>query len=228
LRILVVVASVAALGVLAWVAVASPMLDVDRIEVKGGTRVTPDEIRAASGISTGDPMVWLDGGAAERRLAALPWIASARVEREWPGTVKIAVTEREPVAWADAGAGPALLDGTGRVLGAAEAPPAGLPQILEPGRLPPAGATITPATGAHVARDLTGFARLGTKAVALTDRGVVLVLVDGAEIRLGGPGRVMTKVAAALAVLHALGEPVAYVDVSVPSNPVAGPVRSRA
>jgi cell division protein FtsQ len=223
LRILVVVGAVLLLAALAWVAVASPVLDVDRIEVTGTTRLTSDEVRTASGISIGDPMVWLDGGAAERRLAALPWVASARVEREWPATVTITLTEREPVAWVDGGAGPALVDGTGRVLSTVAAPPEGFPQVLEPARVPPVGGTISPDNGARVARALVGYARPATKTIALTDRGVVLVLQSGAEVRIGSPTQVMTKVVAARAVLDAVGVPVAYVDVSVPSNPVAGP-----
>ena len=60
--------------------------------------------------------------------------------------------------------------------------------------------------------------------ITLSPGGVVLGLVNGPDIRLGEPTQVMTKVRAALAVLAALdGVSVAYIDVSVPSNPVAGP-----
>jgi hypothetical protein len=52
---------------------------------------------------------------------------------------------------------------------------------------------------------------------------VVLHLRTGPEVRLGPPTQVAVKVRAALAVLQAsAGTPVAYVDVSVPTNPVAG------
>ena len=223
LRIVVVVASIVLLAAVAWVVVASPVLDVDRVEVSGSNRLTPAEIVTASGIGTGDPMVWLDGGAAERRIAGLPLIRSAHVEREWPGTVKITVTERQPVAWIDTGTGLALVDGTGRVLAGVPTAPTGLPQIVAPTRVPPVGATIAPLAGARVAGRLVGYARLGTKTITVTPRGVVLALVNGAEVRIGSPAYVMTKVAAARAVLDAVGVPVAYVDVSVPSNPVAGP-----
>jgi cell division protein FtsQ len=223
LRILVAIVVVVLLAVGVWAVVASPFLDVDHIEVTGSHRVTSAEIVAASGISTGDAMVWLDGGAAERRIAALPWVAGAHVSRHWPGTVEIAVTEREPVAWVDAGAGPVLVDGTGRVLGSLADPPAGLPRILDPAHVPPPGADISPVAGARVAGKLVGYARLGTQTISLTPKGVTLGLVKGGEIRLGAPTQVMPKVGAALAVFAAVGEPVQYVDVSVPSNPVAGP-----
>ena len=52
---------------------------------------------------------------------------------------------------------------------------------------------------------------------------MVLHLRTGPEVRLGPPTQVAVKVRAALAVLQAsAGTPVAYVDVSVPTNPVAG------
>ena len=48
-------------------------------------------------------------------------------------------------------------------------------------------------------------------------------LVSGPEVRLGQPNRVRTKLRAAGAVLEALqADPPAYVDVSVPTNPVSG------
>jgi cell division protein FtsQ len=223
LRILVMAAVVVFVAVAIWAVVASPFLDVDHVDVRGAHRLTSSEIVAASGISKGDAMVWLDAGAAERRVAALPWIASVHVAREWPGTVKISVVEREPVAWVDAGAGPVLVDGTGRVLAAVPEAPTGLPRILDPALVPPPGADIAPLTGAHVAGKLVGYARLGTQTISLEPNGVTLGLVNGGEIRLGTPAEVMPKVGAALAVFNALGGPVAYVDVSVPSNPVAGP-----
>jgi cell division protein FtsQ len=209
----------------AWAVLASPFLDIDRVVVKGTARLTPADVETASQIHRGDAMVWLDGGAAVARIDALPWIRAAHVEREWPGTVTITVTERTAVAWVDTGTGPALVDGTGRVLERLLTPPTDLPQIASPKLVPPVGATIEPVVGARVAGKLQGFARSGTREITLSPSGVVLGLVNGPEIRLGEPSDVMLKVRAAVAVLTALdGEPVAYIDASAPSNPVAGPV----
>jgi cell division protein FtsQ len=217
-------AVVLALGA-AWAVIASPLLDVDHIVVKGTTRMTTAEVETASQIHRGDAMVWLDGGAAVARIDALPWVRAAHVEREWPGTVSITVTERTAAAWVDAGSGPVLVDGTGRVLEHVSTPPTDLPQIASPKIVPPVGATIEPVVGAHVAGMLQGLARSGTRTITVSRGGVVLGLVNGPEIRLGQPTEVMTKVRAAVAVLTALdGAPVAYIDATVPSNPVAGPV----
>jgi len=223
LRILLVVLAVVLVGTAAWVALASPLLDVDRIVVRGTVHATPEQVTSAAQIARGDAMIWVDDGAAASRVEALPWVRSAQVERDWPGTVRITVTERTAAAWVQSGTGPAIVDGTGRVLDRIADAPADLPEIAGVTRVPPVGATIAPALGARVAGRLLGDARTGTRTIALTDHGVNLSLVSGVEIRLGQPTAVMTKVRAAVAVLGALeGEAVSYVDVAVPSNPVAG------
>ena len=193
LRFVVIgVVVVAALGA-AWAVIASPFLDVDRIVVKGTTRMTSAELETAARIHRGDAMVWLDGGAAVARIDALPWIRAAHVEREWPGTVTITVTERTAVGWVDTGAGPALVDGTGRVLERVSKAPTDLPQVVGPKIVPPVGATIEPVVGAQVAGRLQGLARSGTRSITLSPSGVVLGLVNGPEIRLGEPTAVMMK-----------------------------------
>jgi cell division septal protein FtsQ len=145
------------------------------------------------------------------------------VAREWPDTVRITVHERRPAAWVDGPGGKALVDGTGRVLELVLVPPAGVPQLLGIKVVPPVGATITPVEGARVAAGVTGAAAGGTSSVEVTDHGVVLHLVAGPEIRMGDANRIAVKLRAALAVLGASGDTVVnYVDVSVPTNPVAG------
>jgi cell division protein FtsQ len=225
LRIVVIAGAIVVVLVLAWAAIASPFLDVDHIVVKGTTRLTAAQVQAASGIQHGDPMVWLDGGAAVAGIEALPYVRAAHVEREWPGTVKITISERRAVGWVENAAGPALVDRTGRVLERVAAAPTDLPQIAKPTLVPPVGASIEPTVGARVAGQLQGFSRSGTRSITLTPGGVTLGLVNGPELRLGEPTQVMTKVRAAIAVLTALdGEAVQYIDVTVPANPVAGPV----
>jgi cell division protein FtsQ len=224
LRIVAIAGAFVVVLVVGWAAIASPFLDIDHIVVRGNTRLTAEQVASASRIEHGDPMVWLDGQSAVAGVEALSWVRAARVRREWPGTVKITITERRATAWVDNGTGAALVDRTGRVLERPTEPPVDLPQIATPKFIPPVGATIEPAVGAHVAGRLQGFARSGTRVITVTPGGVELGLVNGPDIRLGEPTAVMTKVRAALAVLTALdGVSVAYIDVSSPANPVAGP-----
>jgi cell division protein FtsQ len=219
----VAAAAVALLVGGAWVVVSSPLLDVDRVVVKGTLRTTTEQVAQAADVHTGDAMLWFDGGAAAARIDALPWVRRAHVSREWPGTVRITVIERVPTAWVDTGNGAALVDARGRVLQRVPEVPADLPQLEGIDIVPPVGATIRPPVTARVAGRLTGLARSGTRSVSVTPSGVVLALVNGPDIRLGEPTAVAVKLRAAMAVLGALdGAGVAYVDVSVPSNPVAG------
>jgi cell division protein FtsQ len=223
LRLLVAIGVVVLLAALAGGVTVSPLLDVDQVKVTGLQRVTAAQVEEAGGIHPGDAMAWLDPSGAVTGIETLPFVRHATVTRSWPDTVEIAVTERTPVAWIDSPAGKVVVDGTGRVLvSVAEAPP-GMPQLVGTKFVPGPGATIAPVGGARVAAGLTGLVALGTRSVTVTDTGVTLQLVDGPEIRMGDPSRAGVKVRAALAVLDALaGAPVTYIDVSVPTNPVAG------
>jgi len=137
LRVLLVLAGFALVGLLAWAAMRSPLLNVDHVHVIGATRSTPASISAEAGVHTGMAMVDVDEGGAATRLQAVPGILRAHVSRHWPGTVTITIVERVPVAAVPAPGGVAVVDRTGRILTIAPLPPPGLPVLLG---LPPAGA----------------------------------------------------------------------------------------
>jgi len=115
-RVLVLLAlvAVAAAGV---AIVRSPLLDVDRVTVRG-TEAGADAVREASGVVPGDALISIDAGAVADRVEDLPWVAEARVARDWSGTVAISVTPRVPVAVVGSGTG-TLLDAEGVAIGAA-------------------------------------------------------------------------------------------------------------
>jgi cell division protein FtsQ len=122
-----------ALSLVALVALTfTPLLDVDRVEVDGAGETPESAIVESSRIDPGDPMVTLNLAAAEERIAELPWIADADVSRDWPGTVRIAVTERTPVAVAvlQQEGLVAVVDADGRVLTVTESPLQGLVRIV--------------------------------------------------------------------------------------------------
>jgi cell division septal protein FtsQ len=81
LWIVVAVAGVLLLAGGAWLVASSPLLDVDRVVVKGTLHTTTEQVTRAAGVHTGDAMVWLDGGSAAERVDALPWIRHSRVDR---------------------------------------------------------------------------------------------------------------------------------------------------
>jgi cell division protein FtsQ len=119
LTILAIAASVAAaaLGALRareWL-LTSPRFAIEAVRIEGARLVPADSVEAASGIARASNLFRLDRGAAERRLAAHPWIASARVTRRPPRTAVVEVVERRPVALLAVGAWQAI-DGEGRLI----------------------------------------------------------------------------------------------------------------
>lgn len=94
-----------------------------------GRRFTPaHEIVSATGLREGAPLLAFDPAAARADLERLPWIRSASVERRFPGTVRIDIAERRPVAlWQDQGRF-AVLDEDGNEISGAD--PGTFPQFV--------------------------------------------------------------------------------------------------
>lgn len=98
-------------------ATRSPLLDVDYVDVHGAEHTLRPELLRATGLDRHPQLVDVSTELVARRTESLPWVASAEVERVWPRTVRIGITERVAVAVAPAkGGGWVLLDRTGRVL----------------------------------------------------------------------------------------------------------------
>ncbi|WP_237217820.1 cell division protein FtsQ/DivIB, partial [Falsiroseomonas oryziterrae] len=73
-------------------------LEVREVVVEG-RRNTPQElIRAAVGVSRGDPILSFSPTEARERLETIAWVESAHVERRLPGTILVRLTERAPFA----------------------------------------------------------------------------------------------------------------------------------
>lgn len=223
MRSLVAAGVVAALALVAYGASISPFLDVDRVTVRGAQRTQVAQLEQAAGVGEGDALLWLDTDDAVSGLEAVPYVRRATVVKEWPDTVRITVTERRPAAWTEGPTGKVVVDGTGRVLEVVDAPPAGLPELLGLTAVPAVGQSVAPAGPARAAGVLNPIAAGGTKSITAADGSLTMQLANGTEVRLGEPTQLRAKVAAAVAVLGAVGDqPVRYVDVSVPTNPVAG------
>ncbi len=108
-----------------WGISRTPLLDVDRITVTGVDPAKRAEILESSTLSAGLPMLFLDVDEAERSVASLPWVRGARVWKDWPATVRIAVEPRVPAALVPATGGrTAMIDAYGYAIGWAPAPAA--------------------------------------------------------------------------------------------------------
>ena len=224
LRVLLGVLGVGVLGGASWGATRSPLLDVDRVVVEGATRSGDRLVRSTSGIDPGQALLHVDPGAAARRIATLPWVLRVEVGKDWPGTVRVRVTERVPVAMTRAdGGGWALLDRSGRVLAVVPEAPFGLAVV---DGIPAAGAPGT-RLGAPAAEALAVVTALPpalaprVAAVAVGEADLSLRLAPQGEVRLGRPEAVAEELRAALTVLRVVdGRTVATIDVRIPTAPV--------
>jgi cell division protein FtsQ len=236
LRLLVIGGSVVAIGLLGWLATRSPLLDVDTIRVVGSRHTTAAAVTRATGVHHGDAMLDIDDGAVAARVRALPWVDTATVRREWPGTVTVEVTERRAVA---AARGPSrsatqetwlLVDADGRLLARQSHAQEGLPAIEGGPFGDTPGATIDAAgKGALAVARAIGPDRVPQIPVVAVVDGDQLELrlagdkpgVSGGVVRFGPPDQIREKLLAVFTVLdHVDLRDLAVLDVRVPSAPV--------
>ena len=155
------------------------------------------------------PMLFTDVKQAESSIAALPWIKSARVRRDWPATLRIDVVPRVPVAVVPTEDGrTALIDASAYVIGwlpssEGGAARGGLLELSVPfnGSL---GAIHTDADGPlAVVAAMPADLRPWVRAVTLdpSDGDVGLELLGGAAVMLGEPILLDNKLSAVRAVL---------------------------
>jgi cell division protein FtsQ len=79
-------------------------LRVSAIKVEGLANTPEPLLRAALGVSVGDPILGFSIEGARARIESLAWVEHVAVERRLPGTIVVALTERRPFAiWQNAG-----------------------------------------------------------------------------------------------------------------------------
>lgn len=71
---------------------------VQRVAVQGVSRLSHEEVVALTGVSPGQNLLTLRLKSIGSQVAANPWVASVRVQRFFPGTLAVQVTERQAVA----------------------------------------------------------------------------------------------------------------------------------
>ena len=88
---------------------------IRRVELVGARYLAPDRFVARLGLRP-DENLFDDARAIERRAEQVPGVVSARVERRLPGTLRIVVVERTPIAFTPGSNGLVVLDATGQPL----------------------------------------------------------------------------------------------------------------
>ncbi|MFC5182359.1 cell division protein FtsQ/DivIB [Actinomadura harenae] len=209
---LLVVGVLAAAG---WVLLGSKLLVVRHVEVTGNRLAPRDRIEGAAGISLGSPMARLDTGAVRARVQRLREVASAKVERAWPGTIRIVVTERTPRAVVARDGRFFLLDASGVTVTDGTARPAGLPllAVSAPGPSDPSSLASL-----HVIEQLpAALRRKLAEVTAVSPEAVTLRLADGLTIVWGSDERTAEKLRLVEALRRSpAGRSANTVDVSSP------------
>jgi cell division protein FtsQ len=81
----------------------APILPVKHVEVQGVDRLRESSILLIAKIPVGATLLRFPGDDVEKRLKANAWVANATVVRKLPGTVRLIIVERVPLAIVDAG-----------------------------------------------------------------------------------------------------------------------------
>jgi cell division protein FtsQ len=181
--------------------------------ITGLGTVTEQEVEQAAAVVPGTPLLQINTDAVAERVATIRRVASARVQREYPSTLRITVVERVPVVVKDYPDGSHLFDRDG-VDFATAPPPPGLPYLDADNPGPSddptkAALQVLLALRPEVSGQVSRIAAPSVAAVTLT-------LIDGREVIWGTTDRTEEK---ALKLGALLTQPGHTYDVSSPDLP---------
>jgi cell division protein FtsQ len=201
------------------------MFALRTVEVRGAPVDVAAHVRAALGPLVGTSLVGFDQAAANRRLAALPDVAAATYDRDFPHTLRVFVRAEQAVAVLRQGSDAWLVSGRARVLKPVRRPFPTLPRVWVPAGVSLEGGQTLDGATARAVRTLAVVRKLAfpgaVQAARATEEELTLVLRSGLEVRLGDTSDLALKLEIARRIVpRAAGA--GYVDVSVPERSVAG------
>lgn len=208
----------AALVLLAWVVFFSPLLALRSggVEVRGaGAGVADADVKAVVAEYVGTPLVRLNTGEVESKVRkSLPMVKRAKVTRNFPGGVTVALTLRKPVACMMEKTSCTAIDEDGVRLDLPKSQTASLPKLkLANGDAPRATSVMGAVLGA-----LDEGTRRQVASVEVTRAGQVsFTLQDGATVNWGGAEESAVK---ARVLKGLLSQKAKFYDVSAPHAPV--------
>jgi len=107
-------------GWLAWKAyqtlLHAEMFQIAGVDVKGVKQVSEADLRAITGVFTGQNIFRVDLEPVVRRARANPWVQDVRIYRRLPNRISMVVTERAAFALLDTGTGRYVMDNDGVVI----------------------------------------------------------------------------------------------------------------
>lgn len=191
----------------------TPIMSARATVITGLTAITEDEIRQAAAVPSGTPLLQINTDTVAERVASIRRVASVRVQREYPSTLRITVEERIPLVVKDYPDGPHLFDKDGVDFVTAPPPP-GLPYIdtEAPGPNDPATQAALEVLTSLPPEVSGQVSRVEAPSVAA----ITLILFDGRKVVWGTTDRTQEK---ALKLAALLTQPGQTYDVSSPDLP---------
>jgi len=243
-RVLIVVGVLAAAALIAYAVLRnSPTFAITSIETEATEHVSVSDIQNLVNVESGTTLLNVDTSAITASLEKNPWIASVSYVRDFPGTLKITVTERKvyalvtmsssSVAWY-LGEGNVWMEPVKIATTANQSvEDAALAQATSEGELLITGvpATVQPVVGAG-ANDAvldavatyrssfsSDFASQIVSFSAASVESISCVLSSGVEVSLGSPTNISSKETVVTGLLDKYPGELTYINVRVPSNP---------
>ncbi|MDZ4270628.1 MAG: FtsQ-type POTRA domain-containing protein [Mycobacterium sp.] len=191
----------------------TPVMSVRSVVVTGLGAVTQEEVVAAAGVAPETPLLQVNTDTVAERVAEIRRVATVRVQREYPSTLRVTVVERIPVVVRDYPDGVHLFDRDG-VDFAVAPPPPGVPYLdtENPGPTDPAtqaALQVMTSLRPDVASQVGRVSAPSVSAITLT-------LIDGRVVVWGTTDRTEEK---ALKLAALLTQPGQTYDVSSPDLP---------
>ena len=156
---------------------------VKRVEVVSRRDFVGRDIRALLEASRFGNLLLLDIKTLQDRIESHRWVKEARIRKVFPSSLKVELTEREPVAVLKNREGLLVIDKEGVALAALAArEDTGLPLLLDEG-LFRSGAREKTALAWRCLSALTPEQRLGLEALDLSQNHCVGVIVRGSDVR---------------------------------------------
>jgi cell division protein FtsQ len=197
-----------------WLVFVSSVLTVTKVDVRGESFLSQQQILTAADVPTGAHLARLDLDAIRSRVSALAPVRHVDVSREWPDGVLIRVTERTPVAAVQIGGAFHAMDADGVLFRDYPRAPVGMPRVVSNTDTGSAALAEAARVIASLPHDLA--ARVDHVQVQGIDQ-ISLALRSGATVVWGSDSQSALK---AEVLAHLLARPAGTYDVSVPGQPV--------
>jgi len=220
--VLVVLAVIVGAG-LAYALITAPQFRITAVDTHiEGRLIARSDVLARAQIDDGENIWLIHTHAAAARIAAIPYVLDARVERRLPSTVAITVAQRTPIACLGAGA-PVTIDATLRVVQDGCARPDLIHIVVPSAPAVKPGATIDDPALAGLVRDTATLAGAGlTLRTAGRDGFGQLVVTDatGVQMLFGDDADLASKAALIAPIRQAAKRPLRVIDLRAPATPV--------